>query len=234
VIDVLNLEPSMMHHYGAYGFWAPSVGDYTAFRIMDWNGTPENRALLKIEDPYEYRHRLTMPKFIINGSGDQFFLPDSSQYYFNDLPGVKYLRYVPNADHSLRGSDAYMTLQACYQAVLSQTPLPQFSWTLEADGSIKVTTQDKPSAVKLWQATNPNARDFRIETLGPKYQGSPLTDQGGGVYVGKVPEPARGWTAFFVELTFPTAKPEPFKFTTQVRVVPDVLPHKFVPKGRPQ
>ena len=23
----LNMEPSMMHHYGAYGFWAPSVGD---------------------------------------------------------------------------------------------------------------------------------------------------------------------------------------------------------------
>jgi len=25
---------------------------------------------------------------------DQFFPPDSSQFYFNDLPGVKYLRYV--------------------------------------------------------------------------------------------------------------------------------------------
>jgi PhoPQ-activated pathogenicity-related protein len=234
VIDVLNLQPSMSHHYGAYGFWAPSVGDYTAFRIMDWEGTPEYQALLKIEDPYEYRHRLTMPKFIVNGSGDQFFLPDSSQYYFDDLPGVKYLRYVPNADHSLKGSDAYQTLQACYQAVLNQSPLPQFSWTLESDGSIRVTAKDKPSEVRLWHATNPDARDFRIETLGPKYQSATLSDQGGGVYVGKVPKPAKGWTAFFVELTFPTGNPEPFKFTTQVRVVPDVLPHKFVAKGRPQ
>src|SRR5262249_2725565 len=48
VIDVLNMEPSMMHHYAAYGFWAPSVGNYTAFRIMDWTGTPEYRELLKI------------------------------------------------------------------------------------------------------------------------------------------------------------------------------------------
>ncbi|MEO6182855.1 MAG: PhoPQ-activated protein PqaA family protein, partial [Verrucomicrobiota bacterium] len=31
VIDVLNMEPSMLHHYAAYGFWAPSVGNYTAF-----------------------------------------------------------------------------------------------------------------------------------------------------------------------------------------------------------
>ena len=45
VIDVLNIEPSMLHHYAAYGFWAPSIGDYTAFRIMDWNGTPEYHAL---------------------------------------------------------------------------------------------------------------------------------------------------------------------------------------------
>jgi len=235
VIDVLNIEPSMMHHYAAYGFWAPSIDDYTAFRIMDWNGTPEYRALMKIEEPYEYRQRLTMPKFIINASGDQFFLPDSSQFYFDDLPGVKYLRYVPNADHSLKGSDAFETLSACYAAVLDHSSLPKFSWTLERDGSIRVTTKDPPSAVNLWQATNPDARDFRLETLGPKWQSATLTDQGGGVYVGAVSAPPQGWTAFFVELTFPSgSQSPPFKFTTQVRVVPDVLPYKFVPKGRPK
>lgn len=229
VIDMLNIVPSMLHHYAAYGFWSPAVGNYTAFHIMDWNGTPQYKALMKIVEPYEYRQRLTMPKFIINAAGDQFFLPDSSQFYFNDLPGVKYLRYVPNADHSLKGSDAYETLNACYTAVLYHLPLPQFSWTLEKDGAIRVTTETKPSVVKLWQATNPAARDFRLETLGPKYQSTLLDDQGGGVYVGKVPEPAKGWTAFFVELTFPSADQNTFKFTTQVRVVPDVLPYKFVP-----
>ena len=235
VIDVLNIEPSMLHHYAAYGFWAPSIGDYTAFRIMDWNGTPEYHALMKIEEPYQYRHRFTMPKFLINASGDQFFLPDSSQFYFKDLPGVKYLRYVPNADHSLKGSDAYETLQACYSAVLNHTPLPQFSWTLGKDGSLRVTTKDTPSTVKLWQATNPDARDFRLETLGPKWESTRLSDQSGGVYLAKVPKPAKGWTAFFVELTFPSGKDTPaFKFTTQVSVVPDLLPFKFVPKGRPQ
>jgi PhoPQ-activated pathogenicity-related protein len=235
VIDVLNIEPSMLHHYAAYGFWAPSIQDYTAFRIMDWNGTPEYHALMKIEEPYQYRHRLTMPKFIINASGDQFFLPDSSQFYFDNLPGVKYLRYVPNADHSLKGSDAYETLRACYSAVLNHAPLPQFSWTLEKDGSIRVTAKDPPAAVKLWQATNPDARDFRLETLGPKWQSATLAEQGPGIYVGNVAAPVKGWTAFFVELTFPGENQSPpFKFTTQVRVVPDVLPYKFVPKGRPR
>src|SRR6185369_11156757 len=112
------IEPSMMHHYAAYGFWAPSIKDYTASHIMDWSGTPEYKALMKNEEPYNYRSRFTMPKFMVNASGDQFFLPDSAQFYFDDRSGVKYLRYVPNADHSLRGSDAYSTLLACYDAVL--------------------------------------------------------------------------------------------------------------------
>jgi len=255
VIDVLNIEPSMKHHYAAYGFWAPSIGDYTAFDIMDWTGTPEYSALMKIVEPYQYRHRMTMPKFIINACGDQFFLPDSSQFYFKDLPGIKYLRYVPNADHSLKGSDARRTLLACYNAVLYHLPLPRFAWTLSHDGSIRVTTLDRPSEVKLWQATNPDARDFRLETLGPQWQSAPLsdhgpgyqalgpayaptgwkplTDHGGGLYVGKVPPPRKGWTAFMVELTFPSGCEAPFKFTTQVRVVPDTLPFKFTPKRKP-
>ena len=123
---------------------------------------------------------------------------------------------------------------ACYHAILNHVRLPQFSWTLETDGAIRVTTKDTPTTVKLWQATNPDARDFRIETLGPQYESSVLSEQGSGVYIGKVPPPAKGWTAFFVELTFPSGCQAPFKFTTQVRVVPDTLPYKFVPGGRPK
>ena len=234
VIDVLNIEPSMLHHYAAYGFWSEAIGNYTAFNIMDWTGTPEYHALMKLEEPYQYRQRLTMPKFIINASGDQFFLPDSAQFYFDDLPGVKYLRYVPNADHGLKNTDAYQTLTTCFNAIVNNSHLPQFSWTLEKDGSIRVATKDKPAAATLWQATNPEARDFRLETLGPKWESTLLTEQQGGVYIGKVPTPAKGWTAFFVELMFPAGESPSFKFTTQVRVVPDMLPYKFVPKGRPQ
>jgi len=161
VIDMLNVVPSFRHHFEVYGFYAPAVGDYTRAKLMDWDGTPEYRALMKIEEPYEYRGRMTLPKFLINASGDQFFVPDSAQFYFKDLPGVKYLRYVPNADHSLKGSDAWTTLLACYSSVVKGSKLPQFSWTLQDDGSIRVQSQDKPNAVKLWQATNPEARDFR-------------------------------------------------------------------------
>jgi hypothetical protein len=44
--------------------------------------------------------------------------------------------------------------------------------------------------------------------------------------VGKIAKPEKGWTAFFVELTYDVGGPFPLKVTTSVRVLPDVLPHK--------
>ncbi|MEO8427204.1 MAG: PhoPQ-activated pathogenicity-related family protein [Verrucomicrobiota bacterium] len=234
VIDLLNIVPSFHHHFEVYGFYAPAVGDYTRMKIMDWDGTPEYRALMKIEEPYEYRQRLSLPKFLINSSGDQFFVPDSAQFYFDALPGVKYLRYVPNTDHSLKNSDAWMTLLACYSSIVKGTKAPQFSWTMESDGSIRVKKQDQPSEVKLWNATNPEARDFRLEQIGPAWSSTDLKDEGGGVYVGKVEKPDKGWTAFFVELTYTNGTAAPFKFTTPVRVVPDTKPFKYTPGTPPK
>ncbi|HEY8462286.1 MAG TPA: PhoPQ-activated pathogenicity-related family protein [Blastocatellia bacterium] len=228
VIDMLNVEPSFRHHFAVYGYYAPAVGDYEEMDIMKWQGTKEYRALMKLVEPYEYRQRFTMPKFIINATGDEFFLPDSWQFYYDDLPGVKYLRYVPNTGHSLRGTDAWLTLAACYNAILTGAELPQFDWKIEKDGTIRVQTKTKPSEVKLWQATNPGARDFRLTSIGAKWKSSPLQPQGDGVYVAKVAPPKRGWTAYMVELTFPSGPNglplAPFKFTTGVKVVPDVEP----------
>src|SRR5207248_3637903 len=144
----------MEHHYRAYGRWSTAVKDYEDMGIMNWSGTPQYRALMKIEEPYSYRDRLTLPKMIINSAGDQYFLPDSSQFYFDDLKGEKHLRYVPNTDHSLRNSDAREGLIAFYDAVVRNESRPMLSWTFEKDGSIRVTTATSAVDVTLWQAVN--------------------------------------------------------------------------------
>jgi PhoPQ-activated pathogenicity-related protein len=229
VIDVVNVRPSMMNHYAAYGFWAPAVGNYAVqHRVMDRWDTPGAAELNRIEDPYFYLDRLTLPKYVVNAAGDQYFTPDSSKFYFDDLRGPKYLRYVPNADHSLRGSDAADSVLAFYRAIVAGGPLPKFQWKVGKDGSITVSTETKPKAVNLWQATNPRARDFRLLTIGKAYKSSRLEADGRGVYVGRVGKPESGWTAFFVELVFDSGDERaPYKFTTPVQVVPDVLPHSF-------
>lgn len=225
VIDMLNIVPSFTHHWRVYGFWAPAVGDYVEHGVMDWQDTVEYKKLMEIEEPYEYRDRLTLPKYIVNSTGDQFFVPDSSQFYFKDLKGEKYLRYVPNTDHGVtRRSDAGESIAAYYQSILENWKRPEFSWTIAQDGTITVTAKDKPSAVKLWQANNPNARDFRLEKIGPAFKSTDLAETKPGVYVAKAPNIAPGYTAYFVELTFPTPGGAPWKFTTDVKVMPDKYP----------
>ncbi|MBI5760316.1 MAG: PhoPQ-activated pathogenicity-related family protein [Planctomycetales bacterium] len=224
VIDVLNVDVSMRHHVAAYGFYAESIGDYIEHKIMRRLNDPRMKLLNAIEDPYSYRDRLTMPKFLINATGDEFFCPDSSQFYFDDLKGEKYLRYVPNASHSLRDTDALQSMTAFYETILAGTPRPKFSWTFEQDGSIRVKSQSAARQVNLWQATNPKSRDFRLATVGKAFTNHPLTDQGDGTYVGRIQSPDSGWTAFFVELVFDVDARFPLKLTTAVRVLPDTLP----------
>ncbi|MBI4559970.1 MAG: PhoPQ-activated pathogenicity [Candidatus Hydrogenedentes bacterium] len=230
VIDVLNVERSMLHHFAAYGFWAEAIGDYEQMGIMNWMRTPELAALMAIEDPYAYRARYTMPKYMVNATGDQFFLPDSSQFYFSALPGEKYLRYVPNTGHGL-DTEALYNVAAYYAAVLNNVARPQFSWVKELDGALRVNAVTPPAQVLLWQATNPESRDFRIETiqsLDVAWTSSPLLPNTDEEYLAQIPVPVRGWTAFMVELTYPSGGELPFKFTTEVSVVPLGLPFGHV------
>lgn len=205
VIDVLNTEASFDHHFKVYGFWAPAVGDYVEAGCMDHLGSPESEALFDIVDPHSYLDRLTMPKFIFNATGDQFFLPDSSKFYYGDLPGMKRLRYFPNRDHGLGDPldligeilPLYLTLTDDGAAALDQA-----TWTTLADGAIELQTDDAGVSVELWQATNPAARDFRLGEIGASFTSIPLLDQGGGRFTGNVAPPADGWTAYLVEATF--------------------------------
>jgi PhoPQ-activated pathogenicity-related protein len=232
VIDLLNLEASFKHHFNAYGFWAPAIRSYVEMGIPGWFGTPAMQRLRAIVDPYEYRARMTMPKLILNATGDQFFLLDSSRFYFDDLPGEKHLRYVPNTDHSLDRREVGESVLAFFSSIVSGAPRPELSWTLEPDGSIRVRTGGSlaPAEARLWRATNPAARDFRLETLGPAWTSTVLTQRPDGGYLASVPAPPSGWTAFFVELTFPAGGGPAFKLTTAVRVIPDTLPFAGAPR----
>lgn len=229
VIDLLNTKPSMKHHFGAYGEYSHAIFPYVENRITDAMDTPEIEASLAIIDPYAYRQHLAIPKLILNSTGDQFFLPDSSQFYYDELLEPKYLRYVPNTSHGLNASSDD-TLRSFYASILNKTPFPSYSWQIPAAGHMQVVAKEKPLQVNLWQAVNPNARDFRLETIGKAWNSTILepiqtSNEEGFRYEVEISPPAKGWKAFFVELVFPDATRGTLSLTTEVSVVPETLPY---------
>ena len=96
---------------------------------------------------------------------------------------------------------------------------------MKKDGSIRLSVIDQPVEVRLWQATNPDARDFRLAALGAAWKSRLVGGDGKGVYIGRIRPPEKGWTAFFIELTYELEKGRKIKFTTGVRVLPETLPY---------
>jgi PhoPQ-activated pathogenicity-related protein len=228
VIDMLNLVPSFNHHWRNYGFWAPAIDDYVNEGVMEWMGTPEFERMLEITEPYKYMERFDIPKLLINATGDQFFQPDSWKFYWDDVIGEKYVRYVPNAGHSLKKSDAIETLVSYYQYILDKKDRPQFDWSVNGSQvNIVTNPQDPPAVIKLWHATsNEEARDFRVDVIGEVWSDSTLTINSSGKYQIDLPIPAKGWKAYFVELTYEQEGMLPLKVTTGVSVFPTEYPFK--------
>ncbi len=235
-IDVLKIEPQMDRHWAAYGGeYSPAIVDYTALDIFCRSrGNAKGQKLREIVDPYEYRDRLTMPKLLVNSAGDQFFLPDSSQLYYKDLPGDNRLRYTFNTDHSHTQNNT--AIDALIRAVswvndINGVEVPNYEWEV-IENKLIVHAISPVKEAWLWQVTDaqdPESRDFRLETLEPRgieWTKRKLSDKGGGTFEAELEEPDVGWTAYSIELKFGESGTleADHVFTTDVIIKPDILP----------
>jgi len=131
---------------------------------------------MKIVDPYWYSERLSMPKMIVNSGMDEFFLPDDTRWWWDDMAGEKYFLMVPNAEHSEATGvlELLPAVSTFLNAVFNRRARPTFDWTISPSGNdIAVTVKTIPLGYKLkavhaWHADTCNAerRDFRILSNG--------------------------------------------------------------------
>jgi PhoPQ-activated pathogenicity-related protein len=176
-IDILNVQKNIKHICRSYkNQCPPALKDYEAEGITPLLDSQEFQDLMKIDDPLqymgldEYKKQSHMPRYIINNSGDDFFVPDSSKFYFKHLPGENHIRYLANSMHYYRGnpiSEALDNMKLLNEAVnnyfyfyLNNVNLPNTSWKI-LENKITINSSVKPSKVKLWTAHNKNSRDFR-------------------------------------------------------------------------
>lgn len=167
-----------------------------------------------------------MPKLLVNGTIDEFFLPDSWKFYWDELPGEKYLQYVPNGNHGLAGSYRSENVFSFYRNIIQNKPLPEMDWKIEQDSIyLKINTQI-PYEIAIWKANNPQKRDFRSWEVGnDAWKKTPIDVVTSGNYAIKIPE-ANGFTASLVEVVFDPKGETPITLTTGTTIKPEKYPFK--------
>jgi PhoPQ-activated pathogenicity-related protein len=220
VINALNFRPQMAYQLETWGEYSEQIADYTSKGLVEIMNKQPEIPLWIWTDPYTYREQLTLPKLIINGTNDRYWTVDATNLFWDDLVGPKYLRYVPNAGHSLDGGreGALTTLAAFAQHIAAGKPMPKLDWKYEEDGGqtrLKIESKPAPESARLWVAHS-DTKDFR----NAKWEATELrTGEGNGDgdgYVGVVPKSDKGHTAMFGEVTY-RASPLKYNLSTGLR-----------------
>ncbi|MCU7919742.1 MAG: PhoPQ-activated pathogenicity-related family protein [Candidatus Thiodiazotropha sp. (ex Epidulcina cf. delphinae)] len=236
--NVPHFAEQLEHHYNSYGFYSEAVADYEKNGIIGNVRSPEGKLLRMLVDPISYKQALTMPHLILNATGDEFFLPDASEAYIHEIPAETLQRIVPNTNHGFEGKveELIMGMIAWYQVQLYGVPRPDIDWHLEKSGELVVSSDQTPVVVKLWQAANPGARDFRHLIVGGNAWSDTVIAAGSdGRYRVNIPPPVEGYTAYLVELTYPGMAGIPQVYTTSAFVTPDDEPFEVEdPLGDPR
>lgn len=216
VIDMLNLRPQMKYQLETWGRYSEQIHDYTSKGLVHDNPLSEREAvLLHLVDPYTYRHQLTLPKLLIHGTNDPYWVVDAAKLYWDGLSGPKYLLEIPNGDHGLKGGQelALCTIAAFFRHVVGAKPWPEVQWTHSdtADALVlSVRSSIAPRDARLWLAHS-DSKDFRQS----RWESRPMDKTGDG-FCAQVQKPKQGHVALFGQLHFDMGG-LPYALSTLVR-----------------
>ncbi|MCX7796668.1 MAG: PhoPQ-activated pathogenicity-related family protein, partial [bacterium] len=151
VYDNLNIKAQFEHQRELWGDFSPKLSDYTMLGLDKLADTLIGDTILSIIDPFSYKERLKIPKLIINGSNDPYWAIDAVNLYIKDLPGEKYILYVPNSGHNLEDRERVVkNISTFYLYIAGRIPFPKIDWKLEEnEASIRLLLRSdiRPSKV---------------------------------------------------------------------------------------
>jgi len=217
VIDTLNFKPQMKGQIERWGEYSEQIIDYTSKGLVKKEPDAMTDELMRWIDPYTYHKQLTLPKLLIHGTNDRYWVVDAMNQYWDDLVGPKHVIYVPNAGHGLGGGklDALTTLAVFAQHSASKKSLPKLEWKHDDNGKkyrLTLETNEQPQRVQLWVAKS-KTTDFRES----KWIATEMEIDANGKAIAFVEQPEKGHIAFFGEATYPFG-PLDYGLSTQIRV----------------
>ena len=217
VIDILNMPKSLDYQIETWGDYSIQIQDYVTLGIPQSANTSDGQEITTMIDPYSYRHDLTMPKLMIMGTNDEYWVLDNVKNYIHDLPGTNILHYVPNVGHDLGGGrQAMIALGAFFMNSIHNETYPNSEWEIsEKDKIVSVKMQaskDILEDVIVWFAQSDD-KDFRNDEWTSTALG--IRDVS-SVYVNE-PLPKKGYKAFYVDLKYKRQDGE--SYTQSSRIV---------------
>jgi PhoPQ-activated pathogenicity-related protein len=221
---MLNMKAQTRWAQQMYGAQSERIRAYTELHLVDRMDDPRMVELRGWTDPWSFRARYTMPKLVLLGTNDPYWVVDALRHYWSDLPEPKLVFQTPNAGHDLAGNrEAAPMLAAFVQSVADRQPLPRMSWEFKADGSnavaVAVSLDQPAKTFHLWTAASP-IRDFRKA----KWSSVELPTNTGTNVVAKVQTPRDGFRAYLVEAELALPGGQTYKLSTEARVTPDGPP----------
>lgn len=222
VIDMLNMKAQTQWAARMYGKQSQEISEYTELNLIERIDHPRMVELRGWIDPYAYRAYYKLPKLLLLGTNDPYWVVDSLRHYWDELPEPKLVYQTPNAGHGLGGGkEANQTLAAFVQMVADGESLPDLKWSFSDKGeaSISVSINQKVDGIRLWTADSED-RDFRDE----KWNSQELKVQRGGSKASaSVPTPNSGYRAYLGEVLLKSSTGHEYKLSTEARVTPDGL-----------
>jgi PhoPQ-activated pathogenicity-related protein len=224
VIDMLNMKAQAKWAEQMYGRQSEQVKDYTDLNLTARMDEPRMVELRQWVDPYSYRNRYRIPKLLLLGTNDPYWVVDSLRHYWADLPEPKLVFQTPNAGHDLAGGQAAtQTLAAFFQMIADGQQLPQMNWRFQKGSTnsvcLEVTVNPPAKGFRIWTADSP-IRDFRKA----RWSASELASLSGTNALATIPNPASGFRAYLVEAEFIAPGGESYRLSTEARVTPDGPP----------
>lgn len=222
VAPVGNIIPQFNEQYQSYNGFSFAIADYADQHLLPgWLNTNEIvDNVLQYIDPLNYPEAMAaIPKYVIVASQDEFFMPDAAQYYWNSLPGEKYLWIVENADHALFLNivEVVTSITEFYLSTFNERHLrPTYYWNITNNGQtitfVDTSLKGNIVAATVWMNQNNPNRDWRFITcpdvteclnLNAYFEPLTLNPVQPGVYQFTLEQPIPNhYSAFFIEVQY--------------------------------
>jgi PhoPQ-activated pathogenicity-related protein len=164
VFEMVNMKAQTDWAQKHYGAQSERIREYTQLGLIDRILSPRITQLRSWVDPYERRASLDIPKLIVLGTNDRYWVVDATRHYVPELPGSTLLTQVLNGTHGDWDSPSVVETVSTWFAHLAHgAPLPSGSWKVQEESDIAtIVAPSLPSEGKCSIAVAKSKdRDFR-------------------------------------------------------------------------